>query len=71
MRKGYMHSFSSKFVTVVPLTFRGIITMYCMDQAFAIARFKILIMTSHYIIKAIKTKSYQNTFVYLVKQVVE
>lgn len=27
-----MHSFSSMFVTVVSLTLRGIITMYCMDQ---------------------------------------
>lgn len=70
MRKGFEHPFSSKFVTVVPLTLRGIITKYCMDQTFAIAQFKILILTSHYIIKAIKTKRNQNNFVYLVKQVV-
>lgn len=57
MRKVYMHPLSSKFVTVVTITLRGIITMYCMDQTFAIAQFKILILTSHYIIKAIKTKT--------------
>lgn len=56
MRKDYMHSLRSKFVTVVPLTSRGIVTMYCMDQKCVIAQFKILILTSHDIIKAIKTK---------------
>lgn len=61
MMTGYMHPFSSKFVTVVPLTLCGIITMYCMDKTFAIAEFKILILTSRYIIKAIKTKQNQNT----------
>lgn len=36
-----MHPFNSKFVTVVPLTLRGIITMYLIDQTFAIAQIKI------------------------------
>lgn len=30
--------------------------MYCMDKKIAIAQLKILILTSHYIIKAIKSK---------------
>lgn len=38
MRKGYMHPFSSKFVSVVPLKLRGIITMYCMNKKIAIAQ---------------------------------